>query len=111
MGVCVKNSVQVLKSGIFVETLRLHLLLAFLDKTTTKRTTLSGRTSDGQQIKVDIEAGTSVIVPSQGLHMDETYFPEAGVFKPERFYGEYKDNIPKCTFIPFGEGPRTCAGN
>lgn len=94
----------------FVETLRLHLVALYLDKSTTKRTTLSGTTSDGQQIKVDLEADTSVILPLQGLHMDEKYFPEATVFKPDRFYLANKNNVQKFSFLPFGEGPRACPG-
>lgn len=95
---------------MFLEALRLHLVLPFLSKQTTKECTLSGTANDGQQFEVNLKAGTEVIVPVYSLHMDERYFPEPSAFKPERFLAENKDNIPKCSFLPFGDGPRACLG-
>lgn len=88
----------------------MHLVLPFLDKRTTKRCTLSGRTIDGEELEVTLDAGTSIVVPLLGLHMDERYFPEPFTFHPERFLGDNKENIPKFSFMPFGEGPRACLG-
>lgn len=95
---------------MYLETLRLHLVLPFLEKRTTRRCTLSGRTQNGQELELTLEKGTAIVVPLLGLHMDESYFPEPSSFKPERFLGKNKENIPKCSFMPFGEGPRTCVG-
>lgn len=57
-----------------------------------------------------IEAQTSVILPVYGLHHDSKYYEEPEKFKPERFFKDNKENITKYTFLPFGEGPRTCLG-
>lgn len=104
------NFIFFLAQVYFSETLRLHLVLLFLDKLTTAQSKLSGITNGGKRLEVTLEPGTSVIIPLQGLHMDEKYFPDPSVFNPERFFGKNKENIPKCSFMPFGEGPRACLG-
>lgn len=82
-----------------------------MDRQTTQKTTLNGSTQDGQQMEVSLDVGTSVIIPIRALHYEEKFFPEPHTFKPERFLPENKDSIPKCAFMPFGEGPRVCIGN
>ncbi|XP_045492104.1 cytochrome P450 6B2-like [Colias croceus] len=58
---------------------------------------------------VTIEAGTKLIVPVQGLHMDPKYFENPKEFRPKRFLTEAK-TWPKYAYIPFGEGPKKCIG-
>lgn len=55
-----------------------------------------------------LELRTSVIIPLLGLHTHEKYFPERVTSKAERFLGGNKKNVQKFSFMPFGEGPRTC---
>lgn len=81
-----------------------------MDKQTTRQCKLSGMTNDGKQMEIILEPGMSIIIPLQGLHMDERYFPNPSAFNPKRFLSENKENIPKCCFMPFGEGPRACMG-
>ncbi|XP_015121128.1 cytochrome P450 6k1 [Diachasma alloeum] len=57
---------------------------------------------------VIIERGTPVYVALPGVHMDPEYFPNPEKFDPDRFNDEHK--IEACTYMPFGEGPRTCIG-
>ncbi|XP_049271157.1 cytochrome P450 3A19-like [Rhipicephalus sanguineus] len=55
--------------------------------------------------------GMNVDIPLAGIHLDPEYFPEPEKFSPERFLPENKDSIRPFTFMPFGAGPRNCAGS
>lgn len=57
-----------------------------------------------------IEKGTPVYVALRGIHYDPKYFPNPEQFDPDRFSDERKKDIPQCTYMPFGEGPRICIG-
>ncbi|GJQ69086.1 hypothetical protein Trydic_g6250 [Trypoxylus dichotomus] len=57
-----------------------------------------------------IQPGTPVVIPLKALHYDEKYFQDPHRFDPSRFLGENKEKIQKCTYMPFGEGPRACLG-
>jgi cytochrome P450 family 3 subfamily A len=47
-----------------------------------------------------------VAIPIHAIHHDPEYFPNPHQFRPERFYGEEKQNIKPYTYLPFGGGPR-----
>jgi cytochrome P450 len=53
-----------------------------------------------------IEPGTVVNFPHKAIQNDPDYYPEPGVFRPERFDVEPR----KGTYMPFGDGPRICIG-
>lgn len=60
---------------------------------------------------VVIEKGVTVIISLSGMHHDPKYFPDPEVFDPERFTTENVRRRPPYTFLPFGEGQRSCIGN
>ncbi|XP_017150534.1 probable cytochrome P450 6a20 [Drosophila miranda] len=60
--------------------------------------------------KYFIEPGTGVVIPTLGIHHDPEFYPEPEKFKPERFDEDQVLQRPPCTFLPFGDGPRTCIG-
>lgn len=62
------------------------------------------------EIGVTINEGVAVVIPLKALHTDEQYFENPEKFDPERFRTDAKQNIPKFTYLPFGEGPRACVG-
>ncbi|CAH0595508.1 unnamed protein product [Chrysodeixis includens] len=57
-----------------------------------------------------VEKGMRVHLPLYQLHYNPDYFPDPKEYRPERFYGEEKQNIIPHTYMPFGDGPRTCLG-
>jgi cytochrome P450 family 6 len=85
------------------EVLRMHPASPVLDRICSK----SVRFPEQQ---IQIEEGTSVMIPIYGLHYDPQYFPDPEKFDPERFSEENKSKIKPFTYLPFGEGPRNCIG-
>ncbi|XP_075979947.1 cytochrome P450 6B2-like [Anticarsia gemmatalis] len=59
---------------------------------------------------IKIEKGYRVHLPVYYLHHNPKYFPNPEEFRPERFFGEEKRKVNPYTYMPFGEGPRTCIG-
>ncbi|XP_063905052.1 probable cytochrome P450 28a5 [Zophobas morio] len=96
--------------AVIQETLRLHPPLFNLGKVCTKPYTYVPKKGDKISKPVQIEKGTSVVIPLAGIHRDPEFFEEPNEFKPERFIGDNKEKIVKYSFLPFGEGPRACLG-
>ncbi|XP_069687375.1 cytochrome P450 9e2-like [Periplaneta americana] len=88
------------------ESLRLYPQVSVLSKLCTKPHQLP--LSDGKSFTVDV--GTPVIIPVLAIHHDPKYYPDPKRFDPLRFTDEEKAKRPKCTYLPFGEGPRICLG-
>jgi len=57
-----------------------------------------------------IPAGSHVRMSPLTLHRNENYWPDAEKFDPERFSIEKTAKQIPFSFIPFGAGPRLCAG-
>lgn len=81
----------------------MHPVAPLLDRMCTKNVTFPDH-------DLQIEEGTSILIPTFGLHFDADYFPDPDKFDPERFSEENKANIKPFTYLPFGEGPRNCIG-
>lgn len=56
-----------------------------------------------------IPAGTAVSMSIRDIHFDESIFPDANQFKPERWLGDEKYALEKY-LVPFSKGPRGCVG-
>lgn len=91
---------------VVMETMRLTAPAGVLQKLCTEEITLKG--SDG--LTCHLEPGHRVFISIFGLHNDSKYWPDSGVFDPERFTPENQADRNKFVFIPFGEGPRMCIG-
>ncbi|XP_030384203.1 probable cytochrome P450 309a1 [Scaptodrosophila lebanonensis] len=89
------------------ESLRLSSIIGTLTKLCTKATTID--LDNGR--KLQVEPGTSIMVPAYQFHNDASYYPEPEVFKPERFEnGAHNECTKRGYFLPFGDGPRICLG-
>ncbi|XP_059619104.1 uncharacterized protein LOC132263385 [Phlebotomus argentipes] len=93
---------------VIQETLRLNPPALALHKTCTKSYVMP--TLPGHKKPVVLEPGTSVLVPLYSIHHDPEIFPDPEVFDPLRFTDEEINKRPKCSYLPFGEGPRICVG-
>lgn len=58
-----------------------------------------------------LEKGDALWIPTYGIHLDPTYYPNPEKFDPERFNDENKHKIDTYTYSPFGLGPRNCIGS
>ncbi|XP_037292730.1 cytochrome P450 6B5 [Manduca sexta] len=84
------------------ETLRLYPVIGVLTREVVEDYTFP--------TDLTVEKGMRVHVPVFSLHRDPEYFPDPEEYRPERFYGEAKHNVKPYTYMPFGDGPRTCIG-
>ncbi|CAH2269073.1 cytochrome P450 6B6-like [Pararge aegeria] len=72
------------------------------------RRTTSNYTIPGSQVTLD--EGTVIVISTEALSSSDRYFDDPEEFRPERFHPDNIGNIKKCTFMPFGDGPRSCIG-
>uniref|UniRef100_A0AAT9UTQ8 Cytochrome P450 6PZ24 n=1 Tax=Maconellicoccus hirsutus TaxID=177089 RepID=A0AAT9UTQ8_MACHI len=86
---------------VISETLRKHSIALFLIR----------KCSENYKIpdsEVVIKKGSSIVIPTFGLHFDTRYFEKPNDFYPEHFSDENKKKRPHYVYLPFGEGPRVC---
>lgn len=57
-----------------------------------------------------LPAGCIVLFSPWVMHRDPRYFEQPDQFCPERWTAEFEKQLPRCAYIPFGDGPRTCIG-
>ena len=57
-----------------------------------------------------VKKGTLVLLSQWEQHRDPTTFPDADVFRPDRWNGDLAGNLKRGEFFPFGLGPRMCIG-
>lgn len=88
---------------VVLETLRMWPPISQFDRQVTKPYRL-----EGNGTVVELTTHDVVWVPIYGLHMDPTYWNDPKFFNPERFNDENRKNIRAGTYLPFGNGQRTC---
>ncbi|CAB3244211.1 unnamed protein product [Arctia plantaginis] len=89
-------------NAVIKETLRKYPVMGWLDRIALKEYQVDQH--------LTIPAGTVVYININGMQQDPVLFPDPTVFKPERFLPENVKNIKPYTYMPFGEGPRSCIG-
>ncbi|XP_075152701.1 cytochrome P450 6a8-like [Haematobia irritans] len=56
----------------------------------------------------NIEKDTSIIIPIHSIHHNPEIYPDPYKFYPERFDTRERLKYPSCSFLAFGEGPKSC---
>ncbi|XP_055845952.1 probable cytochrome P450 309a2 [Episyrphus balteatus] len=66
---------------------------------------------NSENVNIQIDPGMMLHIPTYAIHHDPEIFPNPNDFIPERFNdGFAKELTQKGSFLPFGDGPRICAG-
>ncbi|CAG9827799.1 unnamed protein product [Diabrotica balteata] len=94
---------------VVTETLRKWPVQVAIERVCTKPYTIEPSSPD--ETPVHFELGSSMIVPTYGIHHNPEYFADPEIFNPERFSDENKADIKPYAFQPFGVGPRNCIGS
>jgi len=87
-----------LLDAVCQETLRMHPVVADIARQPLKAMTLGG---------VPVPDGAAVMPAIASVHFDESIFPDAHMFRPERFL---ERRFTPFEFLPFGGGSRRCIG-
>lgn len=93
----------------FAETLRINPAFGMISRQCTETIEVVGI----KDKRVQIEAGTIVMIPVWSIHHDEAFYPEPETFDPDRFSeenGGVKKYRDAGVFLAWGAGPRTCLG-
>lgn len=86
---------------VIKETLRYYPPAWVLGREATRDTALGG---------YRIRKGDQLVVPLYLLHHDRRHYDAPGEFFPERWTPEFEVELHKYAYLPFGGGPRLCAG-
>lgn len=79
-----------------------------------KQCTQDIQLEDYDGTKVNVRKGDVILLPMYSLHNHPEYYPDAAVFRPERFdesNGGSKQFKDAGALMPFGNGPRVCLGS
>ncbi len=86
---------------IFQEAMRLYPPVPAMVRVTSRPVSLGG---------VALKEGANVLIPIYVLHRHRRLWSEPLAFDPGRFAPEAAASRPRCAYMPFGAGPRTCIG-
>jgi cytochrome P450 len=60
--------------------------------------------------KYIIPSGSIILMSQYIMHRNPLYFPEPNTFYPDRWTDEFRKNLPRFSYFPFGGGIRSCVG-
>ncbi|MGL6043493.1 MAG: cytochrome P450, partial [Sandaracinobacteroides sp.] len=87
--------------NIFRETLRLYPPITFLPRVAIRDTRVGG---------VRMKRGAMLMISPWTIHRHHSHWANPDSFDPDRFSAAREGEIKPGTYIPFGTGPRICAG-
>ena len=87
--------------NVFRETLRLYPPITFLPRVAIRDTVVGD---------VKMKRGAMLMISPWTMHRHEGHWEAPDMFDPDRFSGTREAAIRAGTYIPFGTGPRVCAG-
>ena len=83
------------------EAARLYPPVPILSRLAVRETEVNGTT---------IPAGTLCVIPIYAIHRHAALWDDPDIFDPARFSDELHAERARCTYMPFGAGPRICMG-
>lgn len=86
---------------VFMEVMRLYPPAYATSRYTVKEQQVGGYT---------VPAGARIVLSQYVSHRDPRFFTNPEKFDPDRWTPEFKANLPKFAYWPFGGGPRLCIG-
>lgn len=87
--------------NVFRETLRLYPPITFLPRIANAATRIGERR---------VKRGALIMIAPWVLHRHQRYWRDPDQFDPDRFLPERESELTPGAYIPFGFGPRICAG-
>jgi cytochrome P450 len=87
---------------VFKESIRLYPPVYLLSRRARETVTVAG---------YELPRGRLVFASPYSVHRRTDVYPDPERFDPERFTPEAEAARPRCSYIPFGAGPRVCIGN
>ncbi len=87
--------------NVFREALRLYPPLTFIPRVAAETTTLGGH---------KIKKGAMVMIAPWAIHRHQLYWDHPDAFDPDRFSPQREKDLVRGAYLPFGQGPRVCAG-
>jgi len=86
---------------VLEEAMRIYPPAFAIARTSTEDATLGG---------YEIPAGADLAIWILHAHRDARWFADPLAFRPERFAPDARRSLPRCAYMPFGAGQRTCIG-
>ena len=87
--------------NVFRETLRLYPPITFLPRVALEATTIG---------RHRVKRGAMIMVAPWVVHRHKAYWRDPHAFDPDRFTPEREAEMTPGAYLPFGLGPRVCAG-
>lgn len=96
-----------LTTATMKEAMRLYPPAYFLSREVVEPVTVGGHSLRPAGA---LRLADQVHLPVFLTHRDERWFDRPDEFVPHRFLGEGEKLFPRCSYVPFGAGPRACIG-
>ena len=93
--------------AILKETMRLYPPVYMMGRRCVREVILTGEGGARYLVKKD----SNVLVNVLGIHRRPELYPDPDRFEPERFLNDAERSLPRCAYVPFGDGPRVCIGS
>lgn len=90
-----------LTERILTESMRLYPPIWSTGRMTFEPITLGG---------YEIPAGAALTAPQLNIQRDPRWFDDPLDFRPDRWTPEFREQLPRFAYYPFGGGPRLCIG-
>lgn len=87
--------------NVFKEALRLYPPVGFFLRETTEDMCMRDK---------DVKKGSIMMIAPWLIHRNKNQWQDPHIFKPERFADKASKESIRCSYLPFGTGPRVCIG-